>query len=63
MKKLEISTEDLLKNWYYEDLWEALKSARRSANEAWGTPEYAMWVKRANAYGAELTRRDKSALK
>jgi hypothetical protein len=57
MKKLEISTEDLLKNWYQEDLIEALKSARQRAEEAWTEDGSKMWAERAEAYAAELNRR------
>jgi hypothetical protein len=56
MKKLEISNEDLLKNWDTEDLVLALTAARQySIEPIIGTS--AMWVERADAYAAELNRR------
>jgi hypothetical protein len=57
MKKLEISNEDLLKNWYQEDLIEAVRSARQRADEAWDANGSKMWAERAEAYAAELKRR------
>lgn len=59
MKKLEISNEDLLKNWYHADLIEALDSARDRSNEAWDANTSKMWADRADAYAAELDRRYK----
>jgi hypothetical protein len=59
MKKLEISNEDLLKNWYHEDLIEALNSARDRSHEAWDANTSKMWADRADAYAAELDRRYK----
>jgi hypothetical protein len=59
MKKLEISNEDLLKNWYHEDLIESLNSARERSNEAWDANTSKMWADRADAYAAELERRYK----
>lgn len=59
MKKLEISTEDLLKNWDHQDLIEALDSARQRSNEAWEEATSKMWAKRAEAYSTELDRRYK----
>lgn len=59
MKKLEISTEDLLKNWYHADLIDALESATQRANEAWDEKTAKMWANRANDYSAELDRRYK----
>lgn len=59
MKKLEISTEDLLKNWDHKDLIEALDSARQRSNEAWTQEASKMWADRAEAYATELDRRYK----
>jgi hypothetical protein len=59
MNKLEISNEDLLKNWYHEDLIEALESARQRSEESWTEDGSKMWAERAEAYSAELDRRYK----
>ena len=59
MKKLEISNEDLLKNWYHEDLIESLDLARERSNEAWDEATSKMWANRAEAYATELDRRYK----
>jgi hypothetical protein len=57
MKTRAFPNEDLLKNWYQEDLIEALKSARQRAEESWTADGSKMWAERAEAYAAELNRR------
>lgn len=58
MKKLEISTEDLLKNWDKKDLISAKNYAfAKTLNLNPTTKEYQMWLSRQLAYAAELNRR------
>jgi hypothetical protein len=57
MKKLRILSSELLKGWDTEDLIEALTAAEEYSTEPIiGTGE--MWAERADAYRAELIRRN-----
>ena len=57
MKKLRILNPELLKEWDTEDLIEALNAAKEySVEPIIGTGE--MWAERADAYRAELIRRN-----